>query len=90
MEQSKNDKRKKNVPFEIDKDCCSNEGRGNGESNWVKYQGEPLEVKKISGYCLKNEYQGEPIEVEQGGIGTCPSTSSSLSSSRQPLKMSSP
>ena len=58
MEQSKNNKRKKDTndePLDIDKDCRSNEGRGESESSWVKYQGEPLKVEKISGYCLKNE-----------------------------------
>ena len=34
-------------PFEVDKDCCSNEDRGDGESNWVKYQGELLEIERL-------------------------------------------
>ena len=29
-------------PFEVDNDCCPNKDRGEGESSWVEYQGEPL------------------------------------------------
>ena len=47
-------KRGKNEPFEVDKDCCSKKGGGEGESNWVKYQGELLEIE--------TQNQGEPLK----------------------------
>ena len=41
-------------PFEVDNDCCSKKGRGEGESNWVKDQGELLEIER--------QNQGEPLK----------------------------
>ena len=41
-------------PFEVDNDCCSKKGRGEGESNWVKDQGELLEIER--------QHQGEPLK----------------------------
>ena len=47
-------KRRKNEPFKVDNDCCSKKGGGEGESNWVKYQGELLEIER--------QNQGEPLK----------------------------
>ena len=41
-------------PFQVDNDCCSKKGGGEGESNWVKYQGELLEIER--------QNQGEPFK----------------------------
>ena len=41
-------------PFQVDNDCCSKKGGGEGESNWVKYQGELLEIE--------TQNQGEPLK----------------------------
>ena len=41
-------------PFQVDNDCCSKKGGGEGESNWVKDQGELLEIER--------QNQGEPLK----------------------------
>ena len=40
-------KRGKNEPFEVNHDCGSKKDGGEGESNWVKYQGELLEIERL-------------------------------------------